>query len=299
MDKQNSHNLTLIKKELKSKLLHFKSFNNFLFFESLVNKSVGELTNEFSSIYPIDGNWEKNIQGVFYSLAEGLGGKSVVNYNSNKLLKTSFTSLSMTLIDTIDKNIHSEKSITNLKEIKSNPEKSLLEIAYLNTKLHLLVQNKGLEHRHTGNLYFVDSASHEIDEIMTNSVFKSPALLAQAKNNDCKLIELDVTPLCDYAQNKAKYTRLLPGVAFALGDTLIENYLAKPKPEYTYLLCPPIIIDEQPYWLFFDYRFLISNKSGDLLLRKKATLRLKSEIVTDIQTNLGKHINRPGIISMK
>jgi hypothetical protein len=298
LDKTNSHNLALIKRELKSKFLKFKSFNSFLTFEALVNKSVGELTNEFSSIYSTDNTWEKNIQGVFYSLAEGLAGKRVSSFNSSKLLKTSFTSLSMTLNDTIEKNIHSKKAITRLKKISSNPTKSLSEIAYLNTKLHLLVQDKGLEHRHTGNLYFTESTSHDINEIMTLSVFKNAAVLTRAKTSP-RLIELDVTPLCDYAQNKAKYTRLLPGVAFPLDGILIDDYLNKFKPDYVYLLCPPIIINNLPYWLFFDFRFLISNTSSELLSRRKPTFRLKSEMVTDIQTNLGKHINRPGIISMK
>lgn len=299
MDKANSHNLPLIKKELKKKLLKFKSFNSFLIYESLVNNSVGELTNEFSSVYPIDEQWEQNVQGMFYSLAEGVAGRSVSGYSSSKLLKTAFSSLSMTFNDTLEKNIHSQQTVTSLKKISLNPLKTVLETAYLNTKLHLLYQPNGLEHRHTGNLYFIDVDSHDINEMMTLSVFKSLQILEQAKKNSSKLIELDVTPLCDYAQNKAKYTRLLPGVAFALGDTSIENYLTKLKPEYTYLLCPPIIIDKIPHWLFFDYRFLISSTTNNLTNRIKTKYRLKSEIVNDIQTNLGKHINRPGIISLK
>ncbi|MCK9411690.1 MAG: hypothetical protein M0Q53_05265 [Prolixibacteraceae bacterium] len=110
------------------------------------------------------------------------------------------------------------------------------------------------------------------------------------KNPELKkiiFIELEVTPLCDFAQNKWRKSRLLPGIIYPQGyqqDVLNgENF---------YDQIPVIQINNTLCKVLFDFRFL---KSIDINANKQPFLKIRNELFADILSRLSSHANRVGL----
>jgi hypothetical protein len=112
-------------------------------------------------------------------------------------------------------------------------------------------------------------------------------------NNDISrilFIELEVTPQCDYVQNKWRKSRLLPGV-------LIPQNLHKDKEmnnsDSFYRQIPLVKINGETYEIIFDFRFFksIDIKSGISI----PFFRVRNELFSDILSRLSSHASRMGI----
>lgn len=105
------------------------------------------------------------------------------------------------------------------------------------------------------------------------------------------LIELNITPLCDYAQEKAKLFRILPGV---LIWSSYRQYL-NINPSYIYTTDADFRIGGEDYLFLFDFRFLYSldKKPLEFFIVKS---RIKQQLLSDIQVKLSAHVNRSGVL---
>jgi hypothetical protein len=104
-------------------------------------------------------------------------------------------------------------------------------------------------------------------------------------------IELNITPLCDYAQEKAKMFRILPGAILKSQFRKFINIYSA----YTYISDADFIFEGEGCFLYFDLRFLYSLDIEEMQGRF-VHFRLKHQILSDIQVKLGSHINRAGVI---
>jgi hypothetical protein len=103
--------------------------------------------------------------------------------------------------------------------------------------------------------------------------------------------ELNITPLCDYAQKKAKLFRILP---CALVKSIYRSH-TNPSPSYLYLTEADIRIEDDDYFILFDFRFLYSLNQSELEDRI-VRYRIKQQLLSDIQVKLGSHVNRSGVL---
>jgi hypothetical protein len=125
---------------------------------------------------------------------------------------------------------------------------------------------------------------------LNNNVYKNDILKTEILESIIG-IELNITPLCDYAQEKAKCYRILPGV-------LIKSKYRKHinvKSSYLYLSDADFRIIDNDYLFLFDFRYLHST-SKVLLKLRSAKYRIKQQLLSDIQVKLGSHINRSGVL---
>lgn len=106
---------------------------------------------------------------------------------------------------------------------------------------------------------------------------------------DSIFIELNITPLCDYAQEKAKNYRLLPGVLIKSkhrGCTILSAY--------SYISDADFNLFDADYFFLFDFRFLHSEER-DAVMSRLIKFRIKQQLLSDIQSKLGSHIIRAGV----
>jgi hypothetical protein len=104
-------------------------------------------------------------------------------------------------------------------------------------------------------------------------------------------IKLNITPLCDYAQEKAKLFRILPGV---LIKSSYRNNLNLSS-AYLYSSDANFRIEGIDYMFLYDFRFLYSlnkKKMNGYIVK----YRLKQQLLSDIQVKLGAHVNRSGVL---
>ena len=120
---------------------------------------------------------------------------------------------------------------------------------------------------------------YDNNKILRTSILKSrPAL-----------IQLDLTPVCDYSQDK-KYIRLVYGalISSKFSAINIKSDFQRQTPVFN--------IDGKEMFFIIDYRLIITMTKEEIIKRKIAPiLRLRREICTDMQSQLSNQINRPGI----
>ena len=104
-------------------------------------------------------------------------------------------------------------------------------------------------------------------------------------------IELNISPLCDYAQEKMPCVRMIPGLLLKSeykSELNIQN-------AYNYFSDCVIKFRDDDYYLLFDFRFLYS-KPESLLKNRVSNNKLRHQLLSDIQLKLGSHVTRSGVI---
>jgi len=106
-------------------------------------------------------------------------------------------------------------------------------------------------------------------------------------------IEVNVSPLCDFAQEKLPYVRLLPGMLIKADEFLGDKI--NTKSAFNYFSDGVLRFEEEDYKLMFDFRFLYS-RNESLLKKISTNFKLRHQILADIQLKLGSHVNRSGVL---
>jgi hypothetical protein len=154
--------------------------------------------------------------------------------------------------------------------------------------LHLIFQppKKSLP----GNIYKWEN------QVKINDLFNGDIDSYPQKNSfleKLKYILLEVSPSCDYAQDKWKLHRVILGVMWP------ENDLKKIKKTADYIYFSPIFeVEGKIYKFVFDLRYLTTLSFGELK-DKEPALRIRHDLLIDIQSKVAGHINRPGVICLE
>ncbi|HCY77499.1 MAG TPA: hypothetical protein DHV28_16405 [Ignavibacteriales bacterium] len=181
-------------------------------------------------------------------------------------------------------------SISKLSEGLKDPDKTVVDKItkayinvphFINTKLHIELNPSNV--LIPGNLYKINLSTKDKENFVKPFFEKLPENI-----KEYKIIELEVSPICDYAQNKWKKSRLLPGVLYPAEVTNL-----RPGNHY-YPVSPAIIIDKKPYKMIFDFH-LFKSLDKTVVNKRKVFFKLKRELLLDIIANLSGHVNRPGI----
>jgi hypothetical protein len=154
-----------------------------------------------------------------------------------------------------------------------------------------------------GNLYKIEVAD-ERKKTLLGSYFKKGGKVI-ARNGDCALsvgelneitfVELEITPLCDFSQNKWLKSRFLPGIL--VPEMLVEALPSdREARESCYTQIPVLIIQGNRCKPVFDFRLLKScDIEGEQDRRGTPICRFRSEVCADIQSRLSSHASRVGV----
>ena len=135
---------------------------------------------------------------------------------------------------------------------------------------------------------FHDMRSREAKELYNNIMKeRREAILSTAV--PCGVV---VTPACDYAQNKAKYDRIVMGLII---DSCYKD-LIDTKSEAIYV---SPVFDEGLHErvLLLNYRYFYT-QSLSKVNGIKQLYRIRNSILSEIQSKLARHINRQGIMNL-
>ena len=284
-DSQGNYEISKIEEKLKKELEKAGVFHLFIIWENLVHKSAGKIVNDFSSFYPLDDNWDSNMCGVFQKLARAYAGKQLKDGETDKLIKDAFLTFNGTFLDTLENEI-SNKKIEGLKIKDSNNVNNDI-VAQINSSLHLILQL--LKNSVPGNIYEWEK------RVKINDLFDSDINLYPQKDSffkKLKYVLLEVSPSCDYAQDKWKLHRVLHGLMWP------ENDFNKIK-KADYIYTSPIFkVGDKIYKFVFDLRYL-TTLLFDELTDKDPVLRIRHDLLVDIQSKIAGHINRPGVMCLE
>jgi hypothetical protein len=198
--------------------------------------------------------------------------------------------------DTIEKLIKNTNDTAEKAVLTSIAHKCRAIAAEINTRL--LVDMHTSNKLQPGNVYKKNVAKRKKREYLVN-YFKKETL--ERKNGQYQydadaidFIEIEVSPICDYAQNKWQRSRFISGIMIPAD---YSSRLLDSKALYYYEVIPVFEIKGAHRKMIFDCRFLKS-KSKDNRAHDSRSLmfRIKGELLIDILARISSHMNRPGVV---
>jgi len=289
-DDKNNYDLKKIEDKLKKEFEKAGVFQLFLLWENIIHESAGQLINEFTSFYEYNNNWNKNLANVFFQLARAYSGEQLERGVKDEIIKNGLLTFNGTFIDSLEgKTRQSDTSDINIEfnTRTTVPEKIQAKI---NSKL-LLFEFPEEDFVQPGNVYILPDNSYglNIEELFQGKIDKCNQ--KEEFMGQLKYILLEVSPLCDFAQNKWRMSRLLTGVLWPVNQS-------KKIKKSDYIYSSPIFqVNNAIFKLVFDFRCFTSlpfNKLKD----KKPGFKIRHELLVDIQSHLARHINRPGVTAI-
>lgn len=341
---------------LDNEIKKFDSLNAFFYWESIINDSAGEITNELISLTNNPVEWNKNTKNILYRLSSAYWGKNIKNISpeeSNRKVLGAYSTLNQVLADKIDLNTHTsyDKILDNILELEG--ENNPMLFAKINEKIHVdnnpqknvdvpgsiifcidelnkekenkieELENKINQKKQRHNISPFENidlilqnmqkgAKKTIDVIEVNIREKNKALnmivsesIGKRKDGkdlsagsrkrilkDSLYIELNITPKCDFAQEKVRYHRFLPGAL------VLEDYRSKinKNADFNYVSDFKIHFNGKLYFFLFDFRHFYSLKK--LPEGYSPRFRIKDSFLNELQVKLSGHISRLGLLYM-
>lgn len=182
----------------------------------------------------------------------------------------------------IDKNvvIHEDKEI-----IEEMHNKYLRTQGFSNSKL--LCQKILLnDNKKPGKLFLVDDK--EIKEEIVLHTFDK----VDINDDQIRLVKLDISSSCDYAQNKLKRKRILFGIKVPVDQF---NKRTKSLPESLYST-PELLINDELCIIVFSFHHISNDQNREFTLQP--LLEFRELFLSDIKHYLSTFISRVGIIRL-
>ena len=325
-----NYNFQKIEKRVKERLKNLSIFEIFILWENIVHKSASSVVNEFSRLVDFNNIWNDGLKGIFYKLAEAWAGKTLNRNTSYEILKNALFTFDGVFADTLEKNIHEEPyNQMDFSSLQSGVEEDVK--GKINSRL--ILDKSGLDGLYPGNVYEIKN-NDLLQKIIYDSIYPEKLLKEFAymkgvnldvildKNKKIKnkykpefkrffkkirdtikdnsiLVQTEVSPLCDFTQNKMKLSRIVKGflcpIEVQINGTTIQTYKKLKSSAHFLYISPVIEHEEKLYRLVIDFRYFSAN-SIDEINENTPIFRLRKDILIDIHTKLSSHINRPGVL---
>ncbi len=284
------YNLKEIEKKLKEKLENLSVFEIFILWENMVYRSASSVVNKFSGLVGFNDSWNDELKNILYKLAEAQAGKTLDTSLPQKIVENALLTFDGIFVDTLEKNLHSNSDGMNVSFSESSVEDNI--IGKINSKL--LLDTSELDRLYPGNVYEINNKTHIKESLNTGNAME----IEEIKNKSIPVI-IEVSPLCDFVQNKMKLSRIVKGflcpVEVQIDGTIIQTCKKLKSSTHFLYISPVIEHKEKLYRLVIDFRHF-SAEPIDEINRKTSIFRLRKDILINIQTKLSSHINRPGVL---
>ena len=273
-----------LNKEIRKRISKLKQTKLLLEWEDIVDKARANTINTFLEGW-YQNNDQDQLSDLLFRLSEAY--TKVDNSSNKKKAVNALLAFNSIFTDTLENDIRTKDfwGVSQIKKSNSNKD-SIQKRATINRKLILFnYQNTEL---YPGNVY--ESKGKLRRTIGYKNLFEKSYPPKSVKH-----ISLEISPYCDYEQKKIKLSRILPGILFTVYN---DTKILKLKSCYAYIYTTPIIeIGGAISRLVFDFRYMYAIDPKELR-DMKPMFMLRNNIVTDIQSRLASHINRPGITSI-
>lgn len=110
------------------------------------------------------------------------------------------------------------------------------------------------------------------------------------------LIDVNVDPLCDYAQKKVKFSRTITGVMLSeVAREFIDN-----RSEANFI-SPVFEYESRNYFFVLNYKYLntLSSNPRSETTSQQTIFKLRQQVLVEVQSKLARHVNRQGILFLE
>jgi len=280
-----------VNKALTKRFEKFKAMNPLMLFESTANEAAGELVNMFSGLHPMNRDWNEQLTSLLGKSAFAWAGEAEYGRLDNGgKIKRALATLSSTLEERTIAKLQIADASTFGVILPATPPASPKIASAMNAHLHISACADGSPA--TGDVHLVSYQSNKLRSLWGGIEVKPSSVMPK----EVRLIMVDITPSCDYAQPK-HYSR------FVFGVLVPEKHIGLVKrkkglPGYLTMLAL-MRKENGAFHLFIDSRYITTvSASMPQKLRTRSYCRLNKAIMADLLADVSKHINRPGYLSL-
>lgn len=313
--------------DLNKTLLDNPGSNFFINWEIAVTKSKDQSLRQIYDL--VNANQEENLYYVLFKLAKNFTGIPLENLDGYDLEHDALKAFS----DLLSNNINNFPKVSyglfaNWKEIKySGQGETTSDFKYSienfipgNIKeKDIQKDNKSLTQAEKKTQYSenIEELENEIRDIQSKvnrvllfddsnidktKVFpgaiykvisKDSSFILEEKPESSYEVVIEVTPPCDFSQNKLRKRRLVAGFVCNYDKTLDPKF----KGDFFYKELWPVWIDEEIKMVVFDFRYFGSIDEKDLLntANYELILKTKNKLFADVLQKLSSHTARLGL----
>lgn len=252
-------------------------------YENLVHYATDNIVDRLCSFYEIDEKWDRKNRELIYAFAEAVVGKDVMQALSNEeRFQKAILLINNILHDQIE-NLIVNHPITPITDIKLYQQDYKGIMPQIHSRIHI-VQHLLNEKHYRGNVF---------EEENINDILRS-GLKRDFKVEDCRKLLLDITPVCDYAQDKG-YSRFIHGIEISVAR--LSEAISSNKKEYI-IETPQFSIDDDTVVYIFDLRTIETKTKEEVEGLDKPIFRFRNEYMINLQALMAHHIIRPGYTTL-
>lgn len=289
---------------IESELTKYFPLSIMQYWEEHCMFAAAGVTNELAQLAEPEANdletWRENWKNNFTTILNSLAKEEIGDEN---LKKETFYKALLGVLNPLHNDV-SESTKLNFPPLTDDfinpPKVDIKQMAgKINTKLHVSIQES--KQSYPGNLYKLAECTKSIS-LDPNKLFESLVQTDHKADKDLfnrtTPILLEVSPSCDYAQNKIKFAKFLGGLLVEKND-----YGLFKQPNYKQPLEAILFLD--PLWLGEkELRILLSSHYLLTIDKEQATqlssfARLRNQWLTYIQFWLAQQLSRPGVVMLK
>lgn len=319
-EEENKEDEYKILDELKKVLVSLPAYSCLMQWENCVHNSADTTIQDIFHDYHSHDNWQNNANCILDMFAKSYLEQHYRAVSVEEKAKASLFFLNDVYYDTLE-SIVANSRIENAVELQYEVDECLMSDIKSKVNNYLLMSKSQTQINHPGCIFtssdnsvecvrcskailndslmtedirnqvieqFHDMRSQEAKELYNKKMKeRREAILSAAV--PCGVV---VTPACDYAQNKAKYDRIVMGLII---DSCYKD-LIDTKSEAIYV---SPVFDEGLHErvLLLNYRYFYTQNLSKVNGIKQL-YRIRNSILSEIQSKLARHINRQGIMNL-
>ena len=274
-------------KEIEDKVNRIDIFRVFVDWENLAHDAASITVNEVSKLAEYNDQWNREIKKIFYNLAKAWAGKNIENMENKERIKSALYVFHQVFADIFERKLQDKE----LKDIVLEEGDISDETkGKINSRIILAAEEREI---YPGNVYedepmereFIKGILNENIEDRLNSIIQNSIP-----------VFVDVTPVCDFVQQKIRMSRMVKGALIPGSINSDENIWKKIKKNAAFIYVSPVIhYKGENYKMVLDFRYFTS-REPDKLDSGKILFRIRKEMLSDIQIRLSSHVNRVGVL---
>lgn len=307
-----------ILEELKNIFIKHQSYSTLVYWENKVHKSADNVLQNIFSSYN-SSEWVDRSNYTIVKLGESYSGRKTYNdLGYIEKTKSSLQAFNVIFNDTLEYNVFCSDNLNEQSDLIYDTNKfdkseqyGLINEKLLISKSDLVIEYPGViseDNNPKSNKLFegilnesfnrriIDS---EVDDSISDSkkrekeINKLSSIRRKEIRNNWQKIYCVVTPLCDYVQGKNYNNRVTKGFII---DFEFTRYIDD-KSE-AFFITPPFYDShyKRNRVIVLNFRYFFTEKLRLNLKYISPIFRLRSQVLSEVQSKLSRHINRQGIL---
>lgn len=319
--------LSELNKRIQNYLQELDALEALIKWENIINESSSQVIKEIAFLANGKPDFNIGIKNIYYKLAEASWGRQLKGQHHFEIVNKAVSVMNYLLNDQIDTRTSNGIKYSIITEFNEPKDFQEYDKAIINSKLlldfnsfnkivpgNIFLSEDGesnnypfkalhadlLNMKYSVSKFYLKRTGEQIPPNFDYISYKNAEKKEYQKfekeiretiKEKSLFIWLELSPICDYAQNKWKANRFCPAI---LWNNSLSEYIGNADSLY---ISPVIEFNGLIYKLVLDLRYFTSF-SPDKFENKKSIFSLRHSLLVDIQSHLGKHINRPGISAL-